>query len=45
MIGLRGKGGEVEEGKIKLTENSLILDQFYSLLLYSSFLSFNPNRP
>jgi len=44
LFGLRGDGGRVEESKVELAENRLILDQFYSTLLYSPFLSLNPNR-
>ena len=37
-FGLSEKGGEVEESRIELAENKLILGQFYSILLYSPSL-------
>jgi len=36
---------EREERGVELAENRLILDQFYSTLLYSPVLSLNPNGP
>ena len=42
-----GRGGEgegLEENRVELAENKLILDQFYSTLLYSPSLFLNPNR-
>ena len=38
------KGG-VEGSEVELVENRLILDHFYTTLLYSPSLSLNPNRP
>ena len=35
---------EMEETRVELTENKLILDQIYSILLSSPFFPLNPNR-
>ena len=35
-FGLSGEGGELERSKVELTENKLLLGQFYSTLLYST---------
>ena len=45
QFGLRGEKGGVEESKVKLAENRLILGQFYSILPYFSSLPLNPNKP
>ena len=49
QFGLRGQSGGVEGSRIELAKNRLILDQFYSTLLYSPSLSLslslNPNGP
>ena len=36
---------EVEASRVELAENMLILDQIYSILLYSTSLSLNSNKP
>lgn len=40
LFGLRSEREEVERNRIKLTENKLILDKFYSILLYFPFFPF-----
>jgi len=44
LFGLSGNGGGVEESKVELTKNRLILDQFYSILLHSPAFPLNLNR-
>ena len=43
MFGLRKEEEVVEESRVELAENKLILSKFLSTLLLS--LSLNPNRP